>query len=251
MFDKPLGKELHELLTADELGLPFHLLGVDPAVDVDTVHLAFSARDHGRPLVVLRGRFDRARFQTGPGQLEEFREERFRLYRYTDAGRETTLAQAGDTLVVGLVRSRVVGALRGASGKQAARLDDDRLKAVLDKMDRKRAVWVAADLARLGRPQVVPLLRAELNPVFEHTQTLSGSLVWGEDLRATINFGCRNEGEAARLTDHLEGVKKIALAVEPFLRGEEYKKAFLRMFANAEVRRRGTEVTLRSGLQLE
>jgi hypothetical protein len=250
LFDKPLGKELHEALTTDDVGLPFHLLGVDPAADVDAVRLAFSARDHGRPLVLLRGRFDRDRFRTEPGQLEEFRDGGFRLYRFKNAGRETTLAQAGDTLVAGLARSRVIAALRHASGKEAATLTDDRFKAILDKVDRKRAVWFAANLARLGRPPQL-LFEAQLRPIFEVTQTLSGGVTWTENLRAVIDFTTRGDGEAVKLESHVLDVVRFARLAELLPVREEFAKVFLRLLANAEVRREGKEVTLRARIGLD
>jgi hypothetical protein len=248
VLDKPLGKELHEALTADELGLPFRLLGVDPAADVDTVRLAFSARDHGRPLVFLRGRFDRGRFQTGPGQLEEFRQDGFRLYRFKDAGREITLAQAGDTLVAGLVRQRVVAALRCVSGKGTATLNDERLKAILDKVDRNRAVWLAANLARLGAPMMPREIAAPLRPVFEETEGLWGGVVWGEAIQAEVNFSTGAEANAVRLEAHLKEVVKVARLLALLPGRNEYVTALLRLLADPGITRRGNEVTLQTRL---
>ena len=148
-----------------------------------------------------------------------------------------------------LARPRVVDALRKVKGKQAPTLDDAALKALLDTVDRKRAVWVAADLAKLGRPQQL-LFEAQLRPILELARTLSGGIVWGEDLGVAIDFGARDEADAIRLVEHLQGVKKLAAALVLFPGIEEYRKAFLRMFANAEVRRDGKDVTLRSRLGL-
>src|SRR5205823_5637722 len=103
-------------------------------------------------------------------------------------------------------------------------LDDERFKAVLDRVDRKRAVWGAADLAKLGRPQVVSNLGAELNPVFEHAEMLSGGVTFGDELRVVIDFVSRDDAGAGRLTDHLDGLRKVAALA--LLGGfDEYKKA--------------------------
>src|SRR5947209_2985124 len=41
--EKPLGKALFEALTKEDIGIPFALLGIDPAADVDLIRLAFTA----------------------------------------------------------------------------------------------------------------------------------------------------------------------------------------------------------------
>ena len=242
-LEKPLGRALREALTKEELGLPFALLGVEAAVDVDAVRLAFSPGDHGRPLVLLRGRFDRAHFSTGPGKLEELKLNGFRLYRHENEGRDLTLALAGDTLVVCLSRARVVAALLHAAGKGATPLDNQRLKGILDKLDRKRAIWLAADLVKLGAPPLE--FEAVLRPVFAETDALSGGVTSEAEARVEIDFAARTEANAARLEEHLKAVVKVAAGGAVFML-DENKKSLLQLFASAEITRRGTEIRLRS-----
>jgi hypothetical protein len=248
-LDTPLGKALRDSLTGEETGLPFALLGVEPARDLDLVRLAFLPKHHGQPLVMLRGRFDRANFKVGPGELEEMRQDGFRLYRHKEPGRDATLALAGDTLVVCLDRPPVVAALRHAAGKERSELRGERLKKLLGEVDRRRALWFAADLPKLGKPPELPF-EAQLRPLWDETATLSGGVAWEGGLRTEAVFVAPTEGNAARLETHLQGLAKVAaaLALVPTL--AEYEKVFLRIFANAEVSRRGSEVTLRSRVGL-
>ncbi len=246
-FEKPVGKRLREALESEDLGVPFALLGGEALADVDGLRLVFSAGDHSQPLVLLRGRFDRTRFKTGRSQLEEMKQEGFRLYRYRDDGRDTTIALAGDTLVVCLDRSRVVDALRHAAGKATAKIRDDRLREMLEKVDRSKAVWFAANLAKLGKPSQL-LFEAQLRPVFEETAALRGAAAWDAELRAEAVLSADAEEDAVRLETHLQGVVKVAAALAPFTR-EEYEKLVMRLFANAEIARRGKDVTLRSRLK--
>jgi len=248
-LDTPLGKALRDSLTGEETGLPFALLGVEPARDLDVVRLAFMPKHHGQPLVMLRGRFDRANFKVGPGQLEELRQDGFRLYRHKETGRDATLALAGDTLVVCLDRPPVVAALRHAAGKERSEVKGERLKKMLDEVDRKRALWFAADLAKLGKPPELPF-EAQLRPLWDETATLSGGVAWEAGLRTEALFVAPSEANAARLEVHLQGVAKVATALVLVPSLAEYEKVFLRIFANAEVSQRGSEVTLRSRVGL-
>jgi hypothetical protein len=246
LLEKPLGKALHDALTKEDLGLPFGLLGVEPVADIDGVRLAFSAGDQSRPLVLLRGRFDRARFRTGPGQLEELRQDGFRLYRHKDAGRDTTLALAGDTLVVSLVRSRVLAALSHAAGAGPVALDDGRLKEVLATVDRKQAIWLAADLVKLGLPQL-SFGTAELRPVFELAASAQGGMNYGDELRVELIFQGRGTAESNKLEEHLRGVVKVLVLVRdvqiPLPIPAEWRPLFM-LFADAEIERHGDTVTL-------
>ena len=162
------------------------MLGVDPAVDVDTLRLVFAARDPGQPLVLLHGRFDRNRFAVGTGHLEEIKQDGFRLYRDTADGRDTTLALAGDTLVVSLDRQRVLAALRQAAGPTATMLANERLKGLLKKVDRQAALWLAVDFDALGRPKTPE--DAMLLPIFEQSATVSGELTCGTEWRLKLIF---------------------------------------------------------------
>ena len=251
LLDKSLGKSLRAALAKDEVGLPFPLFGVDPAVDVDTLRLDFSAGDSGQPLVLLHGRFDRTRFKVGTGQLEEMKQDGFRLYRDDSVGGDTTLALACDTLVASLARPRVVAALRQAAGQRAMTRADDRLKGMLATVDRKRALWFALDLAKLGRPPLPPSIEAQLHPIFEEADTMSGGVAWGEELKADVTFTTRSEANARRLESHLKNVVRFADALVLIYRGEEYERVLLRLLADAQVTHHGTDVTLHSQLGLE
>jgi hypothetical protein len=250
LLDTPLGKALHEALTAEDSGFPSALLGVDPARDLDMVRLVFAPRDAGRPLVLMRGRFDRTRFRTGPGQLEEVRQDGFRLYRHRDPGRDATLALAGDTLVLCLDRPRVVAALRHASGKVRTALKDGSLKTMLGQVDRRQPIWFAVDMVRLGKPTQVPReVEAQLRPILEAAEALWGVATWGKELRMEIVITTASDEKAVRLEKHLGDVKTIAEAALIFAVAPD-TKAILGLFANGEVTRREAEVTLRSRVGL-
>src|SRR5262249_30309046 len=125
----------------------------------------------------------------------------------------------------------------------------ERLKKMLDEVDRKRALWFAADLAKLGKPPELPF-EAQLRPLWDETATLSGGVAWDGGLRTEAVFVAPSEGNAARLEVHLQGVAKVATALVLVPSLAEYEKVFLRIFANAEVSQRGSEVTLRSRVGL-
>jgi hypothetical protein len=179
------------------------LLGVDPLADLDRIEVAFSAGDLGRPLWLARGRFDRARFQTGPGQLREEVEDHFRVYRYSDpqTGNVMTLAVAGNTLVACQVRARVLDALRDAASPGREGGEPPALRALSREVDRRQTLWLAVSFKQLGPigRLTVGGFEGTLRPVFDQSESVQGGLTCGEDLRAEFHFRARTEKGAQQL----------------------------------------------------
>ncbi len=252
VLKKPLGKPLLQALTNEAIEPTFVLLGVDPLTDIDTARLAFSGGDPGRPFVLLRGRFDRAHFKIGPRELQELKQDGFRLYRHEDA----TLALAGDTLVICLESGRVVDALHHAAGPVPAKLDDMQFKSILDSVDRKSAIWFAADLASLG--QLDPGFgQVQIQPIHEHAITVRGSVICGADLLVEITLEGRSEGDGVALEKHLNEVVKILKGLRsaeesnlPIPISSEFRP-LMRLFAESEIERRERTVFLRARHQLK
>ena len=208
LLNQPLGEALVSILTKPDLGLPLSLANIDSRTDLDEVRLAFSPRDLGRPLVLLRGRFDRARFQTGPGQLQEIKENGFRLYHHQDADRNVTLALAGDTLIASVARPRVLDALHHAKGRPSS-LGSPRMTALLQNVNRSSAAWVAAEVHKLGKPSSNALLQPFVSAVFEDAETVRGEVSGSHGLAVDLLFECPNEPKCAKLTATLQAAPKI------------------------------------------
>jgi len=253
VLDKRLGRALLDVLTKEEVGLPLALLEINPATDLDSVRLIFAPRDHGRPLVLLRARFDRTKFHTGPGQLEELKQDGFRLYRHKEGDRDLTLAPAGNTLVACIARPRVIAVLRSAASQQLPALSDVRFKELLDKVDRKQAIWLAADLARLSKPpHAGALLEAWVRPIFDRTTSVRGSASCEpHELKTTVVLECETETHAAELLQHLTVTIDTIRALGVLIRGDPEVVQIVRTFANSEASRQGKTVQLQSHLAVE
>jgi hypothetical protein len=250
---KQFRKPLEQLIGRGEGDHPWMgLLGVDPFTDLDRIRVVFCTRGPDRPLWLARGRFDPARFQTGPGKLRERVEDGFRVYEYTDpaGGRVTTLALAGDTLAASDDRARVYAALAYAAGSRKAVRVDPALVKLLGKVDRGQALWLAVSLDKLGHVGRLPSLGLELmlRPVLKHARSARGGVTCAEDVRAEFHFEARDEAGADDLETGLRSACETAAGASLLFRIEPDLLPLLRLLATGEVTRDGLEVRLRCRL---
>jgi hypothetical protein len=228
----------------------FGLAGVDPLADLDRLGVVFAARDPGRPLWLARGRFDPGRFQVGPGRLQAPARGQ-RVYRYADPDAGTTLlAPVGDTLAVSTEPRRLADALDYAAHPHPVALRDPSLRALLDKVDRGQAVWLAASLDRLGPTDRLEnrALELMLRPVLSHARGVEGGVSAGEDLRAAFTFHAADDGDARRLEEVLRNVIVVVQGAPLFLGSDRDLALLLRLVGSGETTREGTVVVLRCRL---
>jgi hypothetical protein len=249
-----LGTPLRRLAARTMQELPWlGVAGLDLWQDVDRVRVVLPAGDAGRPLWMVHGRIDPARFQVGPGRLTPRTEGNKRLYEYADPVVGTAfLAPAGDTLVASPNRARLMTALDYAAEPHSMEAHDPTLRELLAHVDRTRPIWLALSLAALGdmgRPQD-RLLSAVIGPVLRRSRTVAGGIVVGEDLRADFTFRAADEAAALQLEKAINDVIDVTkgallLGVDPDL------LPLLTLVGAAEVSREGRDVRLRSQLSAE
>ena len=101
-------------------------LGADPLHDLERLQFVFAPPDLNQPLVLLKGRFDAARFRAGRGLLREASDGPFRFYEAPGPahGPATDMAPVGDVLAVSASRPRLLAALNYAVSPNAAELQD-------------------------------------------------------------------------------------------------------------------------------
>ncbi len=254
VFGKGLEEAVKQLLRKDEVGrgwLP--LTGIDPIRDLDEARVVLSSRDVYDPLVILHGRFDPSLFQTDPDKLTrrvvDQEGSRSVLFEYQDRqrGEIVKLATAGDYLIACDSRSPVLAALRHAATPGPMVPMDNRLRELLDKVDRRQQVWLAVSMEKL-RP--VPrldnkVLQMILHPVLQYADAIQGGITCDEDVRADFTFQTRDEADAKQLEVLLRSSCEVAQGI-PLLPGVD--KTLLPLFKLAgtgEVAREGSVVRMK------
>jgi hypothetical protein len=246
-----LRKPLQQLLRHGERVHPWmSLVGADPWTDLDRIRVVFCGG--GQPLWVARGRFDPARFQTGPGKLGAKVEAGFRVYEShgPQPGRLTTLALAGDTLVASDDRGRLLAALGYAAGLRKAAPVDPTLKKLVRAVDRDQGLWLAVSFDKLGHVSRLPSLGVDLmvRPILSYARTARGGLRFGADVRADFLARARDGAAARDLETGLRSVCETAAGVSLLPGIEPDLVPLFRLLATGQVTRDGTAVRLQCRL---
>lgn len=225
------------------------LVGADPVKDLDALQVAIFPGGSGRaPLWLARGRFDSSRFQTGPGKLQAKVADGYRVYEHRQAGQPVTyLAPAGDFLVISQDRAAVQTALNHAAGKAEAGAPDPALQKLLEKVNRKKSMWLAVAFDKVGRVGELQNLTLDkvLRPVFEHAQAVYGGINCGKDLTADFHMPCRDGAGAQNVEGALNSSIDVAkgAALLSFGSGTDLQPV-IALIASGQVSREGTTVRL-------
>jgi hypothetical protein len=249
----PLRDGLARLIDKDSGGQHWlHLLGVHPLADVDCFQMIYRRGAPGQPLVLVRGRFQPARFRLGAGGLQEVRDgpgDRFRLYEFRDVDEEqtTSLALAGDYLVACATRRLVVDALNYALAPDKVTAADESLRQALARVDRKQGMWLSVPLARLGP---IPRLSNKgleliLRPVFRLATSVEGGLSCDKDVRGEFRFTTATDQDSDQLDTALKSVCELAQTAPLLLGKDKDVRPFLALLATGETSRVEHGVLLR------
>jgi hypothetical protein len=243
---------LQSMLNSDPLvRRPFRLTGIDLFRDTDWVQVTVTPHEPGWPLVLLRGRYDLARFQVGPDKLTEEGGGpggRYRVYKGPQAGFH--LAPVGNTVALCASRPRLERALAHAAGTRPAGPVAAKVASLLGQVDRRQQVWLAVSFARLGGVARLSSRMAErfLRPVFTHAATVEGGLRLDDGVSGALRFRAYDGESAEALADHLGALVVLAQAGERFGAGLGVDRDWLplfRLLGAAEVQRDGLTVLLR------
>jgi hypothetical protein len=243
---------LRHLVRRGEGRLPWlKLAGIDPLADVDWLQLSFAPESGAQPLWLARGRFDRARFQVGPGKLRTKTEDHFRVYEYAGRpGPATTLAPVGDILAFSETPARVTGALVHASHPGPSLVQDPILRELLSTVDRRQSLWLVASLPKLGPVARLDNFALELvlHPIMTHAESVHGGVRCGDDLRAEFHFRAVSEESAGKLAELIQSACGVAQTL-PDLPGIDPDLApLLRLLGTGRLARQGKAVVLRCRL---
>ena len=223
-------------------------LGADPINDVDWAQFVFCPPDLDHPLVLLRGRFDPARFAVGPGRLRQTSDGLFSFYELP--GHPTLLAPVGDYLVVCDSRPRFLAALNYAATPRPVALEDARLAALLRQVDRKKSVWLAVSFGKLGPiPRLADFgLETVLRPVLRHAESVSGGVTTDDDIRGDFVFRAHTDADAKELDQDLIASCTVAQGAYLLPGLDPSLLPLLEFIGTGATARDGREITLRCRL---
>jgi hypothetical protein len=253
--EQPLSPFLQRILVHAELRLPWlESTRIKPLDDFDTLLVSFASNVGGEPLLLARGRFDSSRFQIGPDKLQDKPLDRFRIWQDSDhdANQKTLLATVGDFLVVSKAKNRVQAALKQASGPRPVRMRDGTLRQLLEKVDRRQGLWLAASMKNLSPISGIDnyWLKMILRPLLAHAESVYGGITCAEDLRAELHFSTATDADAAQLEADLKNICEVAPGLTLLAHTDELLP-LLRLLAAGQIRREGKTIQLRCQIAAE
>jgi hypothetical protein len=235
------------------------LLGLNPIEDVDFLQISLAPASGGEPLWLAHGRLERSRIQMGPDKIQETTLDHFRVWEHTDrrAKQTTLLAPVNDTLVVSETPGRVLAALKQARSPRSLTVGDTILRQLLAKVDRRRTLWLAASMKRLGPLTVIedPLLKMVLRPLLAHADSVYGGITCAEDVQVDFHFHAATVEGAERLEGDLQSICEAVPGAALLLMGRNKELLpLLKLLGSGKTHRQGNEVLLHcrlAGDQLE
>lgn len=232
-------------------------LGADPERDLDEVVFAFRSAGvgPGEWLVVLRGRFDRARIEKGMEDpaarmsVEPYRGRNiYNLVRVPEIG-DVSFSVADSTLMV-LGRSDAVRKVLDVKGKAAPSLEkNEAMRALVEGLDRKAQAWAVLngrELARLVERRRRSLPDAVPESALKNLSSVAStrlSAVMAEDLAVFLEMDGATEKGAGNLADAIRGILAFA---KLGTQGRDPEAAAL--VETISVARSGKDVHVRMGL---
>jgi hypothetical protein len=217
LLDSPLVKKYgleharEALKSLDEVSDVLADLGFDPFTDLDRVTVGSpAAGDPDRGLIIARGTFNPVKFRAKAEDAAKDHPDAFKVhkvpagaagpqpvYEVVLPGQDASLfvALAGkDTLLASPGKDYVADALKQAAGKGKAALKNKDFQALLERMDDRQSLAVAAVGSALRKAKVEGA--ADL---FAKVEAVGGGLTVGDDLKLELAVAARTADEARDL----------------------------------------------------
>jgi hypothetical protein len=200
-------------------------LGFDPFKDLDRVVLSTpGGTDKDRGLVIVHGRFDLDKFKAKAEETAKNETEHLKIHKVLggkyllyevntpdlDAPLFVALADK-NTLLVSPGKDYVVDALKKTGKTGKATLKNKEFQALLEKMDDRQSLSIAA----IKTPAVgdaVGGLPGDVKDMIDKIQAVGGGLTLSDEVRLEIIVTTKNASEAKDLRDSADAGLKLVLA---------------------------------------
>jgi hypothetical protein len=202
-------------------------LGFDPFKDLDRVVAASpGGADRDRGLLIARGKFDRAKFKAKAEEAARTNGDVLKIRKVPDGSGGHHLVYQVDlpdhplpyfvaladdnTLLASPGKDYVVDALKKVGSKEPAALKDKDLQALLEKVDERQSVSLAAVSAALkgGLAEA----GEDVAGVLDKISAVGGGLTLGEDVKVEVVVTAVNAADAKEFRDSADQALKLALA---------------------------------------
>jgi hypothetical protein len=203
-------------------------LGFDPFKDLDRITVAWPhGAEKDRGLLIAHGRFNLAKFKAKADDAMQNTPDALKAHKVPDGlgGQhivyEVTASELENPVFVTLANDKtllaspgkdyVVDALKRTAVKTAPPLKSKDIQALLEKMDDKQSVSVAAISAAIKKnlPADLP---DTVSTVVDKLTAVGGGLTLTEDLKFELVVTARNADDARGLRDEADNGVKLALA---------------------------------------
>jgi hypothetical protein len=241
-------------------------LGFDPFRDLERVLLASpGGADQDKGLAIVHGQFDLAKFKAKAEEALRDHPEalklhkvpngaggQFLVYEVTAPDPDTPLFVAlasKNTLLASWGKDYVVDALKKAPGKAAPALKNKDMQALLEKMDLKQSVALAA----VGKALTKGALPwDEAAKAFEKVDALGGGLTLGDDVKVEVVISAKTEEDAREFKNAAErGVNQALTVLAVLATAQKEFNPALEIVKSVKVTARGKIVSLKGQINAD
>jgi hypothetical protein len=228
LYTQNYQKQAEELLKMDAVQAILKDTGLDPLKDLKRVTVVTGRSCHpdvektgkmGMPMVILEGRFDKAKLQAKAEQLakdaktlkiHDVGDDKVYEVLNLPGGKKGFVALASaDTLVASALKEQVVTALEKASGKKKTQLKHKAMQQLLEKTDPKAPVSLAiigemitdaamSDLPGQGKRVHMRTMKDE------RVETVQGWLTVGDDITGKVTITAKDAATGKNIAENAE-----------------------------------------------
>jgi hypothetical protein len=267
LLDAPLTKKyglakIESLLKEDdEVQDVLKSLGLDPLKDISQVAVASKyMEDLGKAFFIIHGKFDVPKFQAKANEVAENLGDilkihaagDFKIYEVSFPGQRRTIFVSvlnPSTIVASPNKDYVTEALEKESGQKKGEVSKD-LQNLLDKVDDKKSLWVAALRGSLDK---TALTEDEIfKPMLDKIKTVAVEVTVSDHVEAELDVVAPNSDSATKLNKEIaEGLKEAKGIVSLLAANETRLQVLFELLEGAKVTTKESSVLIKSQVSAE
>ena len=251
-------------------------LDLDPQKDIDSLVLAMTGGDPDRALLIVRGRFETAKFEAKAIELAKTEPKKWKITLIPDgAGGQYKVLQSTQwldfsgvqprltnkpayvalldkrVLVASPAKDLIIDALDKAKGRKRSDLKSKELKNLLEKANGKQSVWVAALPRVIGK-----LLPKDDDSGFkdelEKVEALSGGITIDEEVKVELALAVQDATVARELSSTInDGVNFLLTFVALTSREKKELEPALDALKTIKATTKGNAIIVKAAISAE
>lgn len=242
LVKKHLLEAAHEALRGnDQVQDILKDLGFDPFKDLDRILIASPiGNEKDRGLVILRGRFNVAKFKAKGEEVAKEESEHLKIHKvlggkyllyeanHPDVDDPFFVALPGpDTLLISFGKDYVVNALKKSGKETKPVLKHKRFQTLLEKVDANQSLSLAA-VTTPGLTKAIDKAPGDVKGMIEKVQALAGGLTISDEVKLELAVTAKDAKDAKDLGDSAKaGLNLILGFAAPLAQSKENSKVEL------------------------